>query len=202
MKKKLHNLLSIPEIYLLLQRLAGASKARKICLFDYGEIQKGHRVLDVGCGPGYVRDLLPEVEYIGFDVEESYIDYARKHFGSNDEFRCEFLTPAILETLGKFDRIILMGVLHHLSDDDAISYLNMLKHSLNDGGKLITLDGVYIKSQSTLARWFLKNDRGQYVRDKNGYLDMAKNIFMRVEHDIRHDIFYIPYTSLIMTCSQ
>ena len=44
-------------------------------------IAGAHRVLDVGCGSGSMSRLIarsfPEVEVVGIDVREQYLDYAR-----------------------------------------------------------------------------------------------------------------------------
>ncbi len=44
-------------------------------------IAGAHRVLDVGCGSGSMSRLIarsfPEVEVVGVDVREQYLDYAR-----------------------------------------------------------------------------------------------------------------------------
>ena len=58
LREMLSRLLKSPEVYLAVQHLVGAMKSRKICLGEYAEIQSGHRVLDVGCGPGYALELL------------------------------------------------------------------------------------------------------------------------------------------------
>ena len=48
-------------------------------------IQAGSRVLDVGCGTGYFTRLLArgenEVHVTGVDMEQPFIDYARKRNG-------------------------------------------------------------------------------------------------------------------------
>ena len=52
------NLLDIPLGYLTCQWILGAMNARDRCMREHVDLRNGMRVLDVGCGPGYVVALL------------------------------------------------------------------------------------------------------------------------------------------------
>src|SRR6516162_6061713 len=105
MLARLRQALDKPVFYIALQKGIGADRIRYRCL-DEAELKPGDRVLDVGCGPAYYFDRLPEVAYVGFDTSEPYVAYARKHFGDRGEFRCEILTADHLEQLGQFDSVL------------------------------------------------------------------------------------------------
>jgi chloramphenicol 3-O-phosphotransferase len=68
-------------------------------------------------------------------------------------------------------------------------------------GRLVTLDGGYRAGQTALARMFLDNDRGKYVRDEPGYVNVAGKVFSKVQSVAREDLFRIPYTTVILQCS-
>ena len=52
--------LKFPSLYLLSQGILGAKRARKKCIEEYARVEPGMRVLDIGCGPGYVVQYLPK----------------------------------------------------------------------------------------------------------------------------------------------
>ena len=81
------SLLKSPAVYQLYQELGGFFGARLVAIGDYLPIAPGARVIDIGCGPGHIVRHLPRgIDYIGFDVDEAGIDYARRHFGHLGQF--------------------------------------------------------------------------------------------------------------------
>ena len=95
-----------------------------------------------------------------------------------------------------------IGVLHHLDDADAVRLFELASAALKPGGRLITYDGCFVKDQSSLAKWFISRDRGQYVRDADGYVSLASQVFTHVRVSIRHDMMRIPYTRIILECQK
>ena len=81
------------------------------------------KVLDIGCGSGYVRkifyDLGYKIDYTGLDVKK------HKHFDDGDRYaeQSKFITSPIEEysTGEKFDFIISMFALEHIEDDKLAS---------------------------------------------------------------------------------
>lgn len=198
--KPLQSLLKTPSAYLAYQSLVGGIRARKLCIQACVRRTPGMVVLDIGCGPGYTAQWLQGSKYYGFDISPEYIAYARKRFGSVADFRCDLFTDAHLPELPKADFILMMGLLHHLSDADSAELLGLARRALKPDGALITLDGCYRDGQSRIARYLLDSDRGQYVRDEPGYVRIARGVFSRVTPDVREDLFRVPYTTLILTC--
>jgi SAM-dependent methyltransferase len=45
------------------------------------------RVLDIGCGPGYMVEYLRGATYFGFDINSRYIAYAKKYGGRGSFYR-------------------------------------------------------------------------------------------------------------------
>jgi SAM-dependent methyltransferase len=82
----LHNFLRSPSLYVRWQRILGAYRLRQICLDDVLKLRAGERVLDIGCGPGYILDYMPKVDYVGFDTEPRYIEYAIEHYADRGRF--------------------------------------------------------------------------------------------------------------------
>ena len=173
-------LLSLPSVYLGFQALVGGTKMRSLCLALL-EPQPGQRIVDIGCGPAYYLADLPAVDYHGFDTDARYIDHARKRFGRRGRFYVEPFTQMHADTLGPFDRVLLMGLLHHLSDSECAALLALLSRCLRPGGRVVTLDTVLHDRQGSMERWLAQNDRGTYVRSPSGFEALAKSHFSDVQ---------------------
>lgn len=193
--------MSNPTLYLFLQGILGAKRARFICVRDYMRPAAGQRVLDVGCGPGYVIEYFPKCEYVGFDIDQDYVRYANQKYGHKGTFYCQELDDDAAKHLMPFDLIIMNGLLHHLKDDQVTKLLRLTKAILKPRGKIVTLDGCYTETQSNIAKKLLDYDRGKFVRKEKDYVRLVSAIFPSVDAHIRHDLMLIPYTLLIMQLS-
>lgn len=194
------SLLDFPFVYLTLQAAIGAKRARKLCLDEYAHPIAGERVLDVGCGPGFVIDYLPSVDYVGTDIDARYIKHARKTYGDRGQFHEVLLTAENAAEFGKFDLILLNGVVHHIDDQGVRDLLRILASCLSENGRVMTLDGCYSESMSPISRFLISNDRGEHVRRVNEYPDLASGIFSQVTAIHRRDLFRFPYDTLVMVC--
>ena len=56
--------------------------------------------------------------------------------------------------------------------------------------------------QSRIARFLLKKDRGQSIREVSGYVRLTSRIYRQVDAEVREDLFFVPYTALVMVCTQ
>ena len=196
----MRSVLKIPSIYLLSQFLIGAMLARRRMLQNYSGVRSDLRVLDLGCGPGYVTAYLPNCAYVGFDLDERYIRYAKKHYGERHAFHCRAFDSDQLDDLGEFDLVLMNGLLHHLPDDQACELIELSRSALKTNGLLLTLDGCYQDGQSSIARYLLDKDRGAYVRKEAGYRALVESVFEKIEIFIRSDFSWIPYTWIVMRC--
>jgi SAM-dependent methyltransferase len=197
----IRSLLAFPVTYRLFSRIVGGF-ARQVYVKKYIRPIHGDKILDIGCGPGDILELLPQVEYLGIDMNRRYIKSAIKRFGNRGTFICKKLSGKLSNELSSFDLILATGILHHLNDDEAIQLFELSKSKLKPGGRLITLDGCYEKKQSSIARFLLSLDRGRYVRTKNQYLALSSKIFTKIKVSIHQDLLIIPYTLMIMECTQ
>ncbi|WP_194765855.1 class I SAM-dependent methyltransferase [Tamlana sp. I1] len=193
-------ILKHPIIYNTYQKLVGGYRARQLFVKNNVNAKTGQRILDIGCGPGYILDFLPKVEYTGIDLDKSYIEQAKKKYGSKGHFICKSVDDFILGTSQTFDIVIAAGVLHHLDDNQCINLFNITKKALKPGGKFVSFDGVYVKNQNKIAKYFLDKDRGQFIRNQKDYEQLTETSFSKTLSTIDHSYFYIPYTSIIMEC--
>jgi SAM-dependent methyltransferase len=196
----LKSLLDAPSLYLLSQRILGAKKARKRCIGDYVRPQMGMRVLDIGCGPGYIVEYLQGASYFGFDTNLRYIAYARRKYGTRGKFYCQIFDTAAANELGSFDLILMMGVLHHLDDKQAMETIELCNRVLKSDGSLITLDPYRRPGESFVTEFLLNSDRGGAIRNQSDYLRLVSREFTNVDIHSRLDLFLVPYTALVMVC--
>lgn len=202
MIKQLSSVLSLPSGYRLFRWAVGGKRAWERYLADHVKPVPNEKVLDLGCGPADILDFLPAVNYTGLDISAEYIKAAQARFGDRGRFLCGDVGLATLDKeLGTFNLVLATGVVHHLDDERAITLFKLARQVLGPGGRLVTYDGCYIPEQSKIARWFLSKDRGQFVRTQTEYWRLASLGFGKVEVNLRHDLLRIPYTHLIMRCS-
>jgi len=199
--EKLSSVLSLPAGYRIFLRIVGGDFQRKY-VAEYVKPAPGEKILDIGCGPGDMLASLPAVDYTGFDISSEYIEAARKRFGNKGRFLCSDVGMAEIEReRGGFKLVLATGVLHHLDNERAAKLFELAREALGPDGRLITYDGCYVPEQSKAARWVLSKDRGKFVRTREEYMRLASVSFSRIEPHVRHDLLRIPYTHLIMRCS-
>lgn len=198
----LRAVLSYSKIYDLFQRFVGAKKSRAFFAERYIRAQKGNKILDIGCGTAEIRDFLPTVEYYGFDPNPHYIKSAQNRLCDIPDctFFCKPVDEIEFHEFPKFDIVLALGVLHHLDDTGAVQLAKLAKSALKDKGRLILVDPCFVEGQSAVARFFAGRDRGQHVRDADGYRKLMNTAFAYVNTEIRHDMLRFPYTHLIMEC--
>jgi SAM-dependent methyltransferase len=191
-------ILSSPALYQAYQNAGGFFGARIKAISEYLTIRPGMRIVDIGCGPGYILRHLPQgIDYVGFDIDEAYIDHARRSFGDRGKFYCRYFDAAAADEFADTDIVMMNGVLHHIADEELKGTLANIRDVLKSGGVLFTLDGCYREGQSRLAKWLLDNDRGKFVRDQNGYDLVLRSVFENVDLVIRDDYARVPYTFVI-----
>ena len=186
------------KIYDLPMSLVGARSAKEYIAQEINAAP-GNRVLDIGCGTASILTYLPSVNYIGIDSNPDYISQAKVRFGELGDFRCISVDDLHIETTEKFDRILLLGVLHHLTNLQIQSLLAKISDLLSSKGRLITHDGVFVHRQNLIARLLLKLDRGRYVRYEPEYISLLSSA-LTVEHShVKTDFLRIPYSVLFTT---
>ena len=188
-------LLKHPAIYQLYQELGGFFGARVSAIRDYLPIAPGARIIDIGCGPGHiVRHLPAGIDYIGLDIDEPSIAFARRRFGQLGRFEARFFDADAVTDLGPADIVMMNGVMHHIGDEDLAATLRNIHAALRPGGVLFTLDGCYAEGQGRVARWLLDNDRGTHVRAADAYRQLLEGAFPSVDMHVRSDYSRLPYT--------
>lgn len=196
MKQLLSNVLA----YIALQKVLGADRLRHVAL-EAAEIKPGESVLDIGCGPAYYLDRLPSgITYHGFDTSAPYLDWARRKFGDRATFHNGIFDTEAAKELPRFDVVLMLGLLHHVDDKHATDLMRLCAEKLNPGGRLVSIDTCYAPGQGRISRWMSDNDRGEFVRDAEGFEALAKTSFDKVEGRYI-DLMRVPAAMWLMTSS-
>jgi SAM-dependent methyltransferase len=193
--------LNRPALFNAVQRLIHNGNARRLLVDLYTRPDSGHHVLDIGCGTGSMLPYLGDVDYVGIDPEPTYIDLARAQHGSRGSFVHTGIEEIGDVYNGSFDRVIAVGVLHHLDDAAAAALFRVAARALKPGGRLVTCDPVWRTPQNPFARLVIGLDRGKSVRTQDGYRALAHASFDRVEVTLRSDLMRIPYDHCVLVCS-
>ena len=93
------SILSIPLLYDVFQFVARGSGYRERLARMYIRARPGDKVLDLGCGTGAMLACLPDVDYVGIDMSQAYIDACRRRHGGRGSFHCALLTA---DTVGRW----------------------------------------------------------------------------------------------------
>ena len=187
--------LRFPAVYQTFQSVGGFFGARVQSIAEYLPLKAGDYVIDIGCGPGYIiKHLQHGIKYTGFDIDQSYIDHARSKFSDRGNFECRLFDETVAKEFTGTDYVIMNGVMHHIADDDLKRLLWNIRTALRPGGMLFVLEACYRPGQNAFAKWMLDNDRGEHIRNEEGYRAILSEVFEEVRMIIREDYARVPYT--------
>jgi SAM-dependent methyltransferase len=140
----------------------------------FGNLKAARRVLDVGCGPGTNFRHFSGSQYLGIDVNEKYIESARRRYGNH------FVAADAAEFLGgaseQFDLILVNSFLHHLDTPTTRRILANLGRLLAEDGHVHVLELILPQSPS-LARFMARCDRGKFPREKDEWTQIFQDAF-------------------------
>lgn len=132
--------------------------------------------LDIGCGTGEFAPLFARHDYTGIDISPRYIEYAaarrpKGKFRVMDATNLEFADNS-------FDCVLIMGVLHHLGDDEVEKVLAEAKRVTRPGGTISITEDAHIDD---LKNWFVrlvqKFDKGDGIRTPAEYMKIFGRLF-------------------------
>ena len=82
-------------------------------------LQKGAKVLDMGCGNGRIFELLKnnDIEYYGLDISNDLIKHAQKNIPKGQFVVCDLLNTPYKDN--EFDLVLCVATLHHIPSKEA-----------------------------------------------------------------------------------
>lgn len=194
----IYSAVTLPLVYKTLMSSFGVHRAIQRYVREIVQPDSGMKVLDVGCGPAHMLAYLPPVNYIGIDLNERHIDYARKRYGNAGTFVVGNASEDLRQEEATFDLIIASGLLHHLSDDQCRSLFASLERLLVEGGRIVTLDGVWLPEQRMVVKFMNRMDSGLNIRTPENYLNLLAGRSFATDSHIYHDLARIPYDHFCM----
>ena len=200
----LRKLLTNPSLYVVFQRLLGGNGVGRFLADGFWKLRGGETIVDIGCASGFVLDYMPDdVKYYGVDISKEYIDAAHKKFSTRGTFFLgtarDLLTNKDIP-LGKVDLVTCNGLLHHLTDDEAIEVLDIAKQLLKPNGKLVCLEATFLTRQTRLSKRMVSMDRGRYVRSEQEWKDLIGKSFYSYSTSVVTGLIRIPYTHIVIQC--
>ena len=166
----------------------------------YVKPKDGDKILDIGWGTADILEYLPNVEYLGFDMNNRYIQFASQKYGNRGKFFCKKVNLDVLDNTVQFDIIIAKNIVHHLDNNESNNLFELAYKLLKPDGRLITSDPCYVPNQSIIAKFIFSLDRGKFIRTAQEYTNIASQVFSNVTISIVPDIGHISATSIIMEC--
>lgn len=133
-------------------------------IVDALRIGPGARVLDIGCGPGWLSEFLARCGYevTGVDVSEDMVRIARERIvaagdgSAGRELLAEFFAMPVRQIpwIEQFDAAILYDAMHHF--DEELDTLRAIRRALVPGGRIYVHEGIRPASGSEGERQLIE----------------------------------------------
>jgi ubiquinone/menaquinone biosynthesis C-methylase UbiE len=144
------------------------------------KLGQGLRSLDLGCGPGAFSDLFAGDDYVGADLNARYIEWARKH-RKGSYIACDARQVPLPD--GRFDQVLIFGLLHHLPDDVTRAVLGEARRLLVPGGRVLVIEDIPAVSKLNLIGHLIHNiENGEFIRPQADYRRLFEE-FGKIENE-------------------
>jgi SAM-dependent methyltransferase len=144
----------------LLDLTFGLYRRRIAILGEWGALNANASMLDIGCGTG-TYSTIATGRYVGIDLEEKYVDYARRRHGSALRSFRRIDARELARESETFDVVLLVDFLHHLDDASCVHVLEAA--STLARFHLVSFEPV-TEQRNRIGRWFIEHDRGDHMR--------------------------------------
>lgn len=156
-----------PMLWLLFQRIFGANNAKRRLAIRF--LAQHKDVLEIGCSLGVVSQVfrsIPDISYLGIDIDERAIAYANKKFVNTSHMHFSKVElGALAESGDSFDYILFANILHHVNDAEAVRLLGSAKKLLRDGGTMVVMEpDILHGSDSLLVKLMYRFEHGEHRR--------------------------------------
>lgn len=200
----LRKFLTNPSLYVLFQRILGGNGVGTFLADNFWKLKGGETVVDIGCASGFVLDYMPnDVKYYGVDINKVYIDAAQKKFSKRGTFLLGTAGDLLNNgdaLVNKVDLVTCNGLLHHLTDAEAIDVMETAKQFLKPNGRLVCLEATFLTRQTRLSKQMVSMDRGRYVRSEQEWKDLISKSFNSYSTSVVTGLIRIPYTHIVIQC--
>jgi SAM-dependent methyltransferase len=157
--------------------LAGKQKGMKSFISKYLNKYHCKTVADVCSGTGdFAAVIPPGALYLGWDKNEDFIAFAERRYKNdvNISFKKLDVLKAQKKVGKKYDAAMLISAVHHFSDKDLDTLLKFIKKRVN---KILIIADIIPDPPHLLQRFFVKIDRGKFVRPAHEKVRILNNYF-------------------------
>ena len=195
--------LKVPFLYNVFQGVVGGNALRRRIIQNHVRAKAGDKVIDIGCGPAQALQSLPDVEYLGLDINPNYIAFARRTYGGKGTFIVGDTRSLRGDSRFKdADIVIAVAVLHHLDDEEAADCIRFAYDALKSGGRFIFHDPCWIRNQEAFSKYIMSVDRGRSIRTEEAYRQLAGKIFNKLDAWVNTKPLRIPYVTIVLECEK
>ncbi|MEB3983905.1 class I SAM-dependent methyltransferase [Mycobacterium sp. 663a-19] len=176
-RRGVHALAAEPRTFDLLRWILEAGYRGEKNVLRREGIVEAASVLDLGCGTGAMAGSFRPETYVGVDLNADYVARAR---ATKSRYRFEVADGRSLPFAdGSFDAVLINGVIHHLDDATAQSFLQESRRVLMPGrGVLVITEPVPTRSRwNWIGRLIVRLDEGDFIRPPEQYVEMACGVF-------------------------
>jgi len=195
--------LKVPFLYNLFGAAVGANALRRRLVQNHVQARSGDKVIDIGCGSAQALEFLPDVNYIGLDVNPDYIAFARRTYGSKGTFVVGDVRSLNADSrFHNADIVMALGVLHHLDDQEAADCVQFAHDALKPNGRFVCHEACWVPNQGALSKYIMGSDRGRNIRTERQYRELAAKVFRNVEAQVDTKPMRIPYVTIVLECEK
>ena len=195
----LYQLVTLPWFYNGIQRTLGARAARARYVAEVLRPTENMKILDCGCGPAGLLPYFHNADYTGIDLNPKHIAYAKELYPDRGQFIVADVTRDLPEGHGVFDLVIVSALLHHLADEDARRLVTRAVELTRPGGRVETIDAVWLPGQNPVAWALNKLDSGLNIRSVDSYVALTAGLPVAVGSRVFRDLLQVPYDHFSMT---
>lgn len=148
------------------------------------------KVLDIACGIGRWYDAIGQEigEYCGLDFSEDLVRIARTRHEHRDNV--DFITGSASELervlerngKGKYNRILMIGILMYLNDSDIRDVMNQISRVADKDTIICVREPIGIKQRLTLKDFYseeLENDYNAVYRTREELMNIFQDTLIR-----------------------
>ncbi|SJZ40397.1 class I SAM-dependent methyltransferase [Selenihalanaerobacter shriftii] len=130
-------------------------------------------VLDFGCGIGSSCSMFSPNNYLGVDLDQNRIKYARHLY---PQYNFHVLKEKDLNILSDvFDYILIVAVLHHIPSKKLSDVLQEFSRILKSNGSIIVIEPCFFIN-SHFNNYFMNFfDNGKHIKTMEGYFEIFRH---------------------------
>ena len=145
-------------------------------------------VIEIGCGTGKLLSYLKPKKYLGLDINERYLNHAKKHYQRSGIIFLIQDATKINKIDGYYDLLLMINFIHHLSTKELRTVLKRILENVNFS-RIIVLDskpdfGIFTKMLE-------KADQGNHFRNLKQIVNIYKKYFNITETRVVKKFYWL-----------